>query len=57
MIAARTVLADLFFRHTTTNRVEAHTDTDSIAERRALESSGFTREGILRTDPRPPRSP
>lgn len=41
-------LAELFFRHTTTNRVEAHTDVDNLAEQRALEKAGFTREGMTR---------
>jgi RimJ/RimL family protein N-acetyltransferase len=39
---------DLFFRHTTTNRVEAHTDAGNVAEQRALEAAGFTREGLIR---------
>jgi RimJ/RimL family protein N-acetyltransferase len=46
--AAQAQLADLFFRHTTTNRVEAHTDVDNVAEQRALESAGFQREGRIR---------
>ena len=41
-------LVDLFFRHTRTNRVEAHTDVDNIAEQRALEAAGFQREGVVR---------
>ncbi|MFT4009209.1 MAG: GNAT family protein [Nocardioidaceae bacterium] len=45
---AQRQLADLFFRHTTTNRVEAHTDVENLAEQRALEKAGFTREGITR---------
>jgi RimJ/RimL family protein N-acetyltransferase len=45
---AQRQLADLFFQHTTTNRVEAHTDVDNIAEQRALEAAGFTREGVVR---------
>lgn len=45
---AQRQLADLFFRHTTTNRVEAHTDVNNVAERKALEKAGFTREGIVR---------
>jgi len=31
----------LFFSHTATNRVEAHTDVENIAEQRALEAAGF----------------
>ena len=45
---AQRQLVDLFFRHTTTNRVEAHTDVENIAEQRALEKAGFTREGMTR---------
>jgi RimJ/RimL family protein N-acetyltransferase len=41
-------LAELFFRHTTTNRVEAHTDVDNVPEQRALEAAGFQREGLTR---------
>ena len=29
-------------------RIEAHTDVENIAEQRALEKAGFTREGVLR---------
>jgi RimJ/RimL family protein N-acetyltransferase len=46
--AGQAQLVDLFFRHTTTNRVEAHTDVDNAAERRALETAGFRREGVTR---------
>jgi RimJ/RimL family protein N-acetyltransferase len=46
--AAQAELADLFFRHTTTNRVEAHTDVDNLPEQRALEAAGFQREGLVR---------
>ena len=46
--AAQSQLADLFFRHTTINRVEAHTDVENVAEQRALEAAGFQREGIVR---------
>lgn len=46
--AAQRELCDLFFRHTTVNRVEAHTDVENIAEQRALERAGFTREGTIR---------
>ena len=30
------------------NRVEAHTDVDNVAEQRALEKVGMTREGTTR---------
>ena len=46
--AAQAQLVDLFFRHTTTNRVEAHTDVDNVPEQRALEAAGFKREGLVR---------
>jgi RimJ/RimL family protein N-acetyltransferase len=46
--AAQRELAELFFRHTTVNRVEAHTDVENIAEQRALEAAGFRREGTIR---------
>ena len=46
--AAQARLVDLFFSHTTTNRVEAHTDVDNVAEQRALEAAGFRREGVTR---------
>lgn len=45
---AQRQLVDLFFRHTTANRVEAHTDVENLAEQRALEKAGFTREGTTR---------
>lgn len=41
-------LAELLFEHTPTNRVEAHTDVENIAEQRALEAAGFQREGVVR---------
>jgi RimJ/RimL family protein N-acetyltransferase len=46
--AAQAQLVGLFFSHTTTNRVEAHTDVDNVAEQRALEAAGFRREGVTR---------
>jgi len=45
---AQRLLVDLLFRHTPVNRVEAHTDVDNVAEQRALEKVGFTREGTVR---------
>ena len=45
---AQRLLVDLLFRHTTSNRVEAHTDVENVAEQRALERVGFTREGVVR---------
>jgi RimJ/RimL family protein N-acetyltransferase len=46
--AAQRAVVDLFFRHTNVNRVEACTDVENIAEQRALEKAGFTREGTVR---------
>jgi RimJ/RimL family protein N-acetyltransferase len=34
--------------HTAVNRVQAHTDLSNIAEQRALDGAGFTREGLVR---------
>lgn len=45
---AQRLVVDLLFRHTTVNRVEAHTDVTNIAEQHALEKAGFSREGIVR---------
>jgi RimJ/RimL family protein N-acetyltransferase len=45
---AQAQLVELFFRHTTVNRVEAHTDVENVAEQRALEAAGFRHEGVTR---------
>lgn len=45
---AQGALVDTFFRHTAVNRVEAGTDVENVAEQRALEKAGFTREGTVR---------
>ncbi|MEV3928791.1 MULTISPECIES: GNAT family N-acetyltransferase [unclassified Streptomyces] len=45
--AQRRLLAYLF-GHTRAERVQAWTDHANIAEQRALEKSGFVREGVLR---------
>ena len=45
---AQAQLARLLFAHTRTNRVEASTEVDNLAEQRALERAGFTREGCVR---------
>jgi RimJ/RimL family protein N-acetyltransferase len=42
------LLAEYLFAHTKVNRVEASTEVKNIAEQRALEWAGFTREGVLR---------
>ena len=41
-------LAAWLFAHTDAHRVEASTDIENVAEQRALEKAGFTREGITR---------
>jgi [ribosomal protein S5]-alanine N-acetyltransferase len=46
--AAQRLLVDHLFRFTTVHRLEAGTDADNIAEQKALERIGFTREGVLR---------
>jgi RimJ/RimL family protein N-acetyltransferase len=45
---AQRLLAAWLFENTDANRVEASTDIDNIAEQRALEKAGFTREGTTR---------
>jgi RimJ/RimL family protein N-acetyltransferase len=45
---AQRLLARYLFAHTPVNRVEARTETGNVAEQRALEKAGFTREGVLR---------
>ena len=45
---AQRLLAAWLFEHTDVNRVEASTDIENVAEQRALEKAGFTREGIAR---------
>jgi len=45
---AQRQLADYLFATTDANRVEASTDVTNIAEQRALENAGFTREGTAR---------
>lgn len=46
--SAQRQLAQYLFAHTQAHRVEASTETTNIAEQRALEKAGFTREGVLR---------
>ncbi|MER6953047.1 MULTISPECIES: GNAT family protein [unclassified Streptomyces] len=46
---AQRLLARYLFAHTPAARIEAHTDVENIAEQRALEKAGFTREGVLRS--------
>jgi RimJ/RimL family protein N-acetyltransferase len=45
---AQRLLARYLFAHTTVHRIWAGTEVDNIAEQRALEKAGFTREGIAR---------
>lgn len=47
-VEAQRQLADYLFATTEVNRVEASTDVDNLAEQRALEKAGFTREGVQR---------
>jgi len=46
--AAQRLLVRYLFAHTQFNRVEAMTEITNLAEQRALEKAGFTREGIMR---------
>ncbi|MCO6009325.1 GNAT family N-acetyltransferase [Actinoallomurus purpureus] len=45
---AHQLLARYLFAHTTVHRIEADTEVENIAEQRALEKAGFTREGVMR---------
>lgn len=45
---AQRLLVDYLFAHTPAHRVEADTELGNIAEQRALEKAGFTREGVIR---------
>ncbi|MFD0890104.1 GNAT family N-acetyltransferase [Streptosporangium algeriense] len=45
---AQRLLAEYLFAHTQVARVEAVTEFTNVAEQRALEKAGFTREGVLR---------
>jgi RimJ/RimL family protein N-acetyltransferase len=45
---AQRALAEYLFATTAVMRVEASTRSDNLAEQRALEKAGFSREGILR---------
>lgn len=46
--AAQRALAEYLFAATLAERIEAETDVANIAEQRALERAGFSREGVLR---------
>ncbi len=45
---AHRLLVRYLFVHTPVHRIEAATEAGNIAEQRALEKAGFTREGLLR---------
>jgi RimJ/RimL family protein N-acetyltransferase len=45
---AQHMLVRYLFAHTLANRIQAGTELTNIAEQRALEKAGFTREGVLR---------
>lgn len=45
---AQRQLSDYLFTTTSSNRVEASTDVDNLAEQRSLERAGFSREGVQR---------
>jgi RimJ/RimL family protein N-acetyltransferase len=45
---AQAQLVRYLFANTPCNRIQAFTELDNIAEQRALEKAGFTREGVMR---------
>jgi len=45
---AQRLLVQYLFAHTQVARIEAGTDAANLAEQRALEKVGFTREGVMR---------
>jgi RimJ/RimL family protein N-acetyltransferase len=45
---AHRLVVDYLFRFTTVHRLEALTETENLAEQKALERAGFVREGVLR---------
>jgi RimJ/RimL family protein N-acetyltransferase len=45
---AHRLLASYLFAHTTVHRIWAGTEVDNLAEQKALEKAGFTREGVMR---------
>jgi RimJ/RimL family protein N-acetyltransferase len=46
--AAQRQLVRYLFMHSLVNRIEAGTEISNVAEQRALEKAGFTREGVMR---------
>jgi [ribosomal protein S5]-alanine N-acetyltransferase len=45
---AQRLLVDYLFSNTSVHRLQAFTETENIAEQRALEKAGLQREGVLR---------
>ena len=45
---AHRLIVRYLFEHTTVNRIEAATEVGNVAEQKALERAGFSREGVLR---------
>jgi RimJ/RimL family protein N-acetyltransferase len=45
---AQRLLVSYLFAHTPVLRLEADTETENVAEQRALEKCGFSKEGVLR---------
>jgi RimJ/RimL family protein N-acetyltransferase len=45
---AQRMLADYLFEQTLAHRIEASTDVTNIAEQKALEKAGFSKDGVLR---------
>ncbi len=45
---AHRLLVGYLFAHTTVHRIEAATETGNVAEQKALERAGFSREGVAR---------
>jgi RimJ/RimL family protein N-acetyltransferase len=45
---AHRLLVRYLFAHTTAHRIEASTEAGNVAEQKALEKAGFTREGVIR---------
>jgi RimJ/RimL family protein N-acetyltransferase len=45
---AQRLLVRYLFAHTPVHRIQADTEVDNVAEQRALEKAGFTREGVIR---------
>lgn len=45
---AQRLLVEYLFAYTLAHRIQAETDVGNLAEQRALEKAGFTREGVMR---------